>query len=281
MTKKQRRQQSPSSHSPSPAASGTDIMPIASTLQPPKPRLQPFKGNNDKVTIENFIKLFEQISYFYQWNDSMKILMLGNYLEDSALNWYAEASATDWNILKEQLIERFGFALVEPIIQISKLKYDQNQGMKEYFEEKRRLGTLSRLPEDQIISLMIEGLPAKLRVHFITQKPKSYSEFYRIAKLAEEAMLESESIHRPRFLKTESVKHHSNVKLSHMPKRKPPSPCRICENLGFKNRYHWASDCFNKSTSYKKHENSHKQTQPKSVNKIEESPLEINEDALN
>lgn len=30
-------------------------------------------------------------------------------------------------------------------------------------------------------------------------------------------------------------------------KKKPPSACRICESLGYKNRFHWANECKNKN----------------------------------
>jgi hypothetical protein len=30
------------------------------------------------------------LATFYKWNESQKIVMIGNYLEDDALNWFIE-----------------------------------------------------------------------------------------------------------------------------------------------------------------------------------------------
>ena len=60
-----------------------------------KPKLQIFKGIGDKVTIENWIKRFEMLAVHYKWSDKSKIVMLGNYLEDDALNWYIESYLDD------------------------------------------------------------------------------------------------------------------------------------------------------------------------------------------
>jgi hypothetical protein len=65
--------------------------------------------------------------------------MLGNYLEDDALNWYIEnKDNSNYNELKEKLINRFSVKTVEPIVEFFNLKYDSKSGIKEYFEKKRR-----------------------------------------------------------------------------------------------------------------------------------------------
>ena len=221
-------------NSPTPSSNSTLITNNSQDLKQPKPKLQPFKGENDKITIENFLRLFVNIALYYNWTDAIKVLMLGNYLQDEALNWYAEQSNFDWPTLQEDLIQRFGHPTTDPLIQLSRLKYDSKLGMKGYFEEKRRLGTLAKLNENQVISLMIEGLPANLRLHFITIKPQNYAEFYRTAKLAEEALLEQ------KVSKNYDFKRFENRKA-------PPNPCKICENLGYGKRFHWMNECKNQS----------------------------------
>ena len=89
------------------------------------------------------------ISNFYKWREPKRVVMLGNYLEDDALNWYIENTDTDnWETVKEKLISRFGVQTVEPIVEFFNLKYDLKVGIKEYFEQKRRFGVLARLTEN-------------------------------------------------------------------------------------------------------------------------------------
>lgn len=45
-------------------------------------------------------------------------------------------------------------------------------------------------------------------------------------------------------------------------KRKPPNACRICEGLGFHNRFHWMNECKNNT------KNSIQQTNAKQINTI-------------
>src|SRR5882757_3040630 len=72
----------------------TDLDKENSTTQSSKskPKLQIYKGLNDKVSIENWLKRYEMIAKYYKWKNDTKIVMLGNYLEDDALNWYIENS---------------------------------------------------------------------------------------------------------------------------------------------------------------------------------------------
>ena len=55
-----------------------------------KPQIQIFKVLNDKVTIYNWLKGFEILSTFCKCYENEKSGMLGNYLQDDALNCYIE-----------------------------------------------------------------------------------------------------------------------------------------------------------------------------------------------
>ena len=218
-----------------------------------KPKLQIFKGQNDKVTVENWFKRFEMLSKFYKWSDSQELVMLGNYLEDDALNWYIENYQDKiYSELKDKMNSRFGLETVEPIVEFVNLRYDFKTGIKEYFETKRRLGVAAKLTESQMIPLLILNLPNKMAECFTAVKPSTFAEFYAIAKTAEN-----------NFKKSNFVKQNSNVKPNNVQgnvksKRKPPDPCRICEKLGFKNRYHWSQDCRNKGKTQPQNQNQQK-----------------------
>jgi hypothetical protein len=268
-----------------------------------KPKLQTFKGQDDKVSIENWLKRFEMLSKYYKWSERKKVLMLGNYLEDDALNWYIE-NTDEFNYLEltEKLINRFGVQTVEPIVEFFNLKYDPKIGIKEYFEQKRRFGVLAKLTEQQMIPIMIQGLHPKMINNFIAVKPKSFAEFYQIAKTAEDNYKRnSEVINKNKFSSNFQTnrnnsshsnnnfisnsrfrsnnnskpnnyfKPNSSSKANYRPNNagKSPNPCKYCENLGFKNRYHFESNCYYKNRA--------QNTQPKQVNITENESENIDE----
>ena len=241
-----------------------------------KINVQVYKGLNDKLTIENWFKRFEIISDYYKWNNDKKIIMLGNYLEDDALNWYLEnLEINDWNELKENLISRFSLGSADPMIEFVEYKYDFKVGIKDYFEKKRRLGILAKLNESQIIPIMIQGLNYQFKSHFVTVQPKSYSEFYRIAKAIEDNL--NDNFKNRIKIKNNTIKKSSEIKS--LIKKKPPSACRICESLGYKNRFHWANECKNKN----KNQNSNSKqvtntlTHNKQANLIDRNESDLNE----
>lgn len=223
-----------------------------------KPKLQIFKGSSDRITIENWMKRFEMLAMFYKWNDKTKIVMLGNYLEDDSLNWYIEncLDTDNFDSIKCKIISRFGLEATEPIIEFINLKYDVKQGIKSYFENKRRYGVAAKLSEFQMIPVLIQGLHPKMAEYFTAVKPKSFVEFYSIAQTAENNF--KRSIYRNS--EQNSIKTRPKVE-NDKPKRKPPKPCMICERIGFKNRFHWANECRNKGKNTS-------QTSDKTINTV-------------
>ncbi len=238
-----------------------------------KPKIQIFKGIGDKVSIENWLKRYEMIASFYKWSENEKVVMLGNHLEDDALNWYIENyDNCSYDELKIKLNNRFGLETVEPIVEFVNLKYDIKTGIKEYFENKRRFGILAKLSEPQMIPIMIQGLHPKMIDSFVAVKPKTFSEFYSIAKTAENNFKRNFNANQ-KFNDKCRPKDQTLFK----PKKKPPNACKICESLGFKNRFHWAQDCRNKTKNTN-------QTQTKQINAIDnnsKSNEEQNNDILN
>ena len=230
-----------------------------------KPKIQVFKGIGDKVKIENWLKRFEMLSNYFKWSEKTKVVMMGNYLEDDALNWYIENCSDNYSELKIKLNNRFGLETVEPIIEFVNHRYDVKTGIKDYFETKRRYGVAAKLTESQMIPLMINNLPQKMVECFTAVKPQTFAEFYQIAKTAENNFKRNSL--KLQFFNEKSNKSFEST--NNKPKRKPPNPCKICEGLGFKKNYHWMSDCRNKSKT-----NPKSQTNPQIVNSIESQSIE-------
>ena len=227
-----------------------------------KPKIQIFKGLNDKISIENWLKRYEMLAIHFKWSESDKIVFMGNYLEDDALNWYIENSSDNYSDLKHKLINRFGVEIIEPIVEFVNIRYDVKSGIKDYFEKKRRYGNLAKLTVEQMIPIMVNSLHPKMVESFVAVKPKTLTEFYSIAKSAENNL--------KRFFNRPAP--NDKPKIPYEPKngsnkRKPPNACRICENLGFKNRFHWSNDCRNKGKTNAQNTNSDKK-----VNLVEDKP---------
>jgi len=167
--------------------------------------------------------------------------------------------------LRELFIHRFGLRLVSPITEFTRLKYDSSKGVLEYYKTKRRLGTLAGLQESHIISLMIDGLPSSLSSAFIAIIPKTMDEFFEIASRAEINFKLREHMRTPN-----TNQNFQRPNVANFPKkRKPPSPCRTCENIGLKNRFHWANECFNRDNPSKRQKivnNNPEKTCKKSLN---------------
>ena len=90
---------------------------------------------------------------------------------------------------------------------------------------------------------------------FTAVKPKTFSEFYSIAQTAESNF--KRTFHRNN---DNQLRNRPKFETNDKNKRKPPNACRICENLGYKNRFHWANDCRNRKPN-----NQQAQTNVKSV----------------
>lgn len=128
--------------------------------------LPPFHGDSCEITIENWLSRFEELAELKSFDDRTKMVQIGNYLRSEALDWYMTTRKhnTDLNFdkLKTLFINRFGLRVLTPIIELTRLKYDPSKGITEYYQAKRRLGSLAELSESHIISLMIDGLPTYL-----------------------------------------------------------------------------------------------------------------------
>jgi len=214
--------------------------------------LSDFNGDNCEISIENWLDRFEELANLKNPSEARMIVILGNFLKIEALEWYMITKKHNPNLsydeLRELFIRRFGVRLVSPITEFIRLKYDPNKGILDYYKNKRRLATLAELSESHIISLVIEGLPSSLTSAFISVIPRSMHQFLEIASRAE-------MNHKMREYRVglnplkRSQPQAFNQKFS---KKRKPSPCRICENMGLKNQFHWSSDCYNRENLNKR-----------------------------
>ena len=93
------------------------------------------------------------------------------------------------------------------------------------------------------------GLSHKMKNYFIAAKVETYNDFYRIAEAAKKH-LKSKPSFQYKLITSKFIQRNNNIDKSKImtskPYKPPPNSCRICANLGFQNRYHWAQNCTNK-----------------------------------
>ena len=74
-------------------------------------RCDRFSGNNDKIEVDSWIKVFELQTELMTDRDRIKAL--SRHLTDDALNWFAIDGMSDdmnWNAVRNGLIKRFSRA---------------------------------------------------------------------------------------------------------------------------------------------------------------------------
>lgn len=224
-----------------------------------KIEFQSFKGEENEISIEAWLLTFERVANMAKWSENDKRLMMNKYLRGSALEWYAYLSDDlSWLEIKSRMIKRFGVDTLQPAVACLHVVYNKNTGIRPYFEEKRKLGLLGKLPESTIVQYMIDGLPIALKSSFnMLEDVKTFEDFYKIACKAESYIKEKERSERaPR----------ANRNTSYM-KKKPPQPCRICAGLGYTNRYHWMSDCRNKNKVENNSNNNYRRSEASNSNR--------------
>lgn len=236
--------------------------------------IQKFKGQSSNIKIENWFKLCERIVKYMEWTEEESILYLSTYLEDDALEWYSSNldRYNTFNDAKEDLLAQFGIDTT-----------DHKTGIKPYFDNIKRYTGLAGLDLKNTLSILKQNLPSSIKDFIGGTFINSYSQFYNIVQEAEEHIeRKRKEFEKRRALRSTPFRpNHTNSKIGaapppvRKPKDKrptvPPRPYKICADLGFHGRYHWMSDCRNKTSST---------TKPKEVN-CSEIENDINKIDLN
>ena len=223
-----------------------------------RPKLQKFNGFDKSVTIENWLKLYENAARRYHWSEEKMIDLLGEYLEKEALNHYLNSNnINNWPGIKSTLTTRFGVKTVEPIVEFDRLKYQHTKNFEEYYENKRRLANLAQLTESQAVPLMIEHLTEDLKRCFIGHRATTYSQFFDIAKTAEHHFPRNNNnnFFKNQFKEKKKFNEQNfgpkSIEHDRFKQKKQPGPCYRCIQAGKPNQLHWSSECpLKKSNDY-------------------------------
>lgn len=216
-----------------------------------------FKGDGSKVKITAWLAVFNNT--FADKDDATKIKLLGQYLEDEALTWYAEeileAGLTTFQAAKETLISRFDKTHIRPIISAKDRMLDsENESLQDYYNDKMRLLRQTKLEDLDKVALLTEGLPSFYRTPMIAGGPTTPTTWLSLALQLEKSFKKN-----PRFIKKkQDTEIPAIVHMVGGPNKqrqrpsngskssKPPAPCSICRKVGLNEEWHWHSDCPNK-----------------------------------
>lgn len=222
-----------------------------------KPKLQKFNGTKSKIKITSWISLFEVVAVGQSITEhSKKAALLMEYLEDEALQFFADEVAADiltieWSAIKTKLTKRFGEQTIDPVLAASRRRWNRGQeSVQDYFEDKmfhlRRTG----LSDASMAEVLTDGMPFGFRNNLISATIATPSEW-----LSKAVRLESSFSSAPKSDHPKAIAAVANMTSrkdsSKKSKRPPPGPCKFCTNLGKSGNEanHWHSDCRNKPQS--------------------------------
>lgn len=219
-----------------------------------KPKLQKFNGAKSKIKIASWTSLFEVVAVGQGiTDDPKKVALLMEYLEDEALQFFADDVAPDiatvtWTSVKAKLIKRFGEQTIDPVLAASRRRWNRGQEtVQEYFEDKmfhlRRTG----LADSSMAEVLTDGMPFSFRNNLISATIETPSEWLSKAVRLESSFSVAPKTDHPKAIA--AMANGTYRKDNKKPKRPPPGPCKICKNLGKPDTesMHWHSDCRNKS----------------------------------
>ena len=129
-----------------------------------------------------------------------------------------------------------------------KRRLTRSETVKDYYDEKIALLRQAAIPDDQIPSILLEGLPDSFRPYFYGRRFNTPSDWLQLALDIEVDMKtsHSQSKHNP------NKSAHCTAKIEHCdqnkPKfnKKPRWPCKHCKAKSGSDVYHWHSECPNR-----------------------------------
>lgn len=222
-----------------------------------KPKFQRFAGAKTKIKISSWISLFEVLASGQTTldTDKKKVAFLMEYLEDEALQFFADEIAPKldditWDRVKVALTARFGERTIDPVLAASRRRWNKgHETVQEYYEEKMYLLRKTGLSEASMAEVLTDGMPFGFRNNLIAATIVNTSEWLNKAVRLESSFSTNPRPDHPRAIAANvtgpNKPHFNNGKKQ---KRPPPGPCKFCKALGKSDQdaNHWQSDCRNK-----------------------------------
>lgn len=216
-----------------------------------KSKLQRYAGFKTKIKINSWLSLFEVAAKVHKADtDTLKVALLMEFIDDEALQWYADHVADKidtitWAEARTLMVQRFGERTIDPVLAANRRRLNHGESVQAYFEEKMYLLRQTGLSETSMAEVLTDGLPPYYRTPLIAASIKDTSEW-----LSKAVRLEASFGTRKPFAESNQDKKPAATAAfasgnKEKPKKKPPSACRICQEIG-KTEFHWHSECPNR-----------------------------------
>lgn len=212
-----------------------------------KLNLNKYDGKSDaKLFIIQFEKEINKLNL----NDDTKIQVFGRYLTNSANKWYASSTKKfeneTWNVWKQSFLAVFGVKNWSNITNAFQYKY-MGGSLIEYAITKEKLlrDTNENMHDTTIINQIIINTPTYVQGQI---KPGSINNLNKLfEELAKINLKENREYHFERSTQSGTSTKLTRMKNNNNSKQTLRKPCSICENFGFKERYHPEDICRNKN----------------------------------
>jgi hypothetical protein len=220
----------------------------------PTSRLQRYSGQKSKIKIDSWLALFGVVAVAQKADtDQKKLALLMDFLDDEALQWYADNVAPQIDTLtfaavKTAMTKRFGQLTIDPVLAAQRRRLQKGETVQQYYEDKMYLLRQTGLKEESMAEILTDGMPHFYRTPLIASTIVSVHDWLNKA-----VRLESSFSTRPEKefparnpgthpVAAQADTAHPKAKPKSKSKNKPSSACRFCQAQG-KTEFHWHSDC--------------------------------------
>lgn len=227
----------------------------SSTKSSSKPKFQRFSGPKTKIKITSWLSLFDVLALGQDITiEKKKISFLMEYLEDEALQFFADEIATKldtitWTEVKTALTTRFGERTIDPVLAASRRRWNKGQeSVQDYYEDKMYLLRKTGLAEASMAEVLTDGMPFSFRNNLIAATITTTSDWLSKAVRLESSFNLNPRSEHPRAVAAMADSHNGKPKYQNKGKRPPPGPCKYCKAKGKADHQsmHWQSDCRDK-----------------------------------
>lgn len=219
------------------------------------------KFTNKSSSVTQWVELFErECDRLGVQKDEEKIEILRLFLEGSSLDWYSSMLIkltldSAWEIWKENFCETYADKGWSPIKYAISFKYINGPLLDYALKKERILLEMNKsMDKTTLIDLIAIGLPDFVIDKIDREKLKETETLFNELRSLEHLVKKN----------TYEKKKHTNQKSKE--KRQEKIPCKICEKIGKKNRYHPEHMCWFKTNENDKTD---KKNQIKYVNSSE------------
>jgi hypothetical protein len=128
-----------------------------------------YNGKN-KILVSNWLNLFEVVVSKVT-DDKDKIVKLMSYMDDDALEFYANKvapylSSLTWAQTRGLFEKHFGTSTITPIVAVTRRRLTKSDTIKSYYDDKMAYLEKTGLSEEHMADHLTEGLPENYKSHF-------------------------------------------------------------------------------------------------------------------